>query len=139
MNRIRTLLFPILMLAGLVLSAFVIVTCLQAAADRRANSSADKTVSGASAQDLVTRGRGLFLAKGCLVCHRYDGLAQERDRMMEFSFDDVPNLTNLTVNADYLRRWLRDPKAIKPSTTMPTLNLSNDEIEALVGFLTTKN
>ena len=55
--------------------------------------------------------------------------------MVDFNFDDVPDLTKLKIDADYLRRWLHDPKALKPATTMPNLNLTDDEIDALVAFL----
>ena len=48
-----------------------------------------------------------------------------------------PDLTNVRLNADYLRQWLNDPSALKPDTAMPTLGLKSDEIEALIAFLKT--
>ena len=79
-------------------------------------------------------GQALFLAKGCVVCHHHEAVREARKELDGFSIG--PNLTNLQVDPDYLRRWLKDPAALKPGTEMPTLCLSGDEIEALVAFLT---
>ncbi len=38
----------------------------------------------------------------------------------------------------YLRHWLEDPKAIRPSTFMPNLRLDDAEINALLRFLLTE-
>lgn len=136
MNRIVSYVFPALMLAGLIVSLFVIVSSLQAAALPVAAPAVMPGASAANSGDLVAQGRGLFLAKGCIVCHRNDDLAAARAGMIEFSFDEVPNLTTLKIDADYLRRWLHDPHALKPTTLMPNLNLSDDEVNALVAYLT---
>jgi hypothetical protein len=46
-----------------------------------------------------------------------------------------PDLTHYQGNPDFLRQWLRHPRAIRPNTFMPNLDLSEAEIEALVAFL----
>ena len=80
------------------------------------------------------QGRDLFLAKGCVMCHRHDDVRQERAEI-DF-FDGLgPDLTNRKLDADYLRRWLNNPSAIKKGTEMPALGLSGGEIEALIAFL----
>ncbi len=79
-------------------------------------------------------GQALFLAKGCVVCHHHEAVREARKELDGFSIG--PNLTNLKADPDYLRRWLKAPSALKPGTEMPTLGLSDDEIEALVAFLT---
>lgn len=136
MNRTRSLIFPALMLVGLVVSVFVIVGALQAATLPVTGPQAPHVAANVISGNLVTEGRGLFLAKGCIVCHRNDDLSAARNGMIEFSFDDVPNLTTLKISTDYLRRWLHDPQALKPNTAMPNLDLSDSEIEALVAYLT---
>lgn len=133
MKRIGAVLFPVLMAVGLAISAFVIVTAIQAAPNLSAPTAPTGKVAAVSQQSLAQQGRALFIAKGCDVCHRNDKASNPADSML--LFDDVPNLTNVKIDADYLRRWLRDPKAIKPSTQMPNLNLAEGEIEALVAFL----
>lgn len=133
MKSIGAVLFPIVMVAGLLISAFVIVTAVLSASNLAAPTGANGPVAPVSQQALAQQGRALFVAKGCMVCHQNNRAASVGENTMQFG--DVPNLTNVKIEADYLRRWLRDPKAIKPSTQMPNLNLSEGEIEALVAFL----
>lgn len=79
-------------------------------------------------------GKSLFMAKGCIVCHQN---AAVNDAWKNFSgFSVGPNLTNLKADPAFLHRWLKDPSAVKPGTEMPTLGLSDEEIDGLVAFLT---
>lgn len=83
-------------------------------------------------QDLAETGKALFVAKGCNMCHTHA-------RAPASTLGGIgPNLTDLNLPADYLRRWLANPQAIRPATQMPNLDLSGDEIEALVAFLTAR-
>ena len=78
-------------------------------------------------------GRALFSAKGCVTCHHHAGVPGSGFA----SGSDIPDLTTYRWDADYLRRWLKDPSAVKPGTQMPTLGLSDEEIEGLIAFLNT--
>ena len=78
------------------------------------------------------RGADLFLAKGCIVCHTHEAVA---DRYSGPQTNVGPELTDLALPADYLHTWLRDPAAVKPNTEMPNLELGEAEIESLVAFL----
>jgi len=49
----------------------------------------------------------------------------------------APDLTHYQPDPDFVRRWLRDPSAVRPGSNMPNLRLSDDEIEALLAFLQT--
>lgn len=133
MNRIFNLLFPTLMILGMFVSGFVIVTSLQAATSPNPAPAQIQIASQTNSSELVAQGRALFVAKGCIVCHRHDGAAAYR--AMDFQFDNVPNLTNTKLNAEYLYTWLQDPQSIKPNTEMPNLGLKKTEIDALVAFL----
>jgi len=73
----------------------------------------------------------------CLACHTVDGtvgdqvgpnLARygERETLGAGVFD------NTEAN---LRRWLRDPRAMKPGVVMPDYGLSEEQIDALVAYL----
>lgn len=86
--------------------------------------------------DRTTLGRDLFLAKGCVVCHRHAAVADAREALRSFSVG--PDLTNWGADPEFLRRWLTNPVAVRPNTQMPTLGLRDDEIEALIAFLTAK-
>jgi cytochrome c2 len=35
-----------------------------------------------------------------------------------------------------LRKWLEDPTSMKPDTSMPDFNISADEIESIIAYLT---
>lgn len=77
-------------------------------------------------------GHDLFIAKGCLSCHVNERI---EPRYLSFSSQIGPNLSDYPTTAEYLREWLADPTSLKPTTQMPDLELSEDEIEALITFL----
>jgi cytochrome c1 len=83
-----------------------------------------------SQEDLVVEGRALFLAKGCATCHRHADVGRQPGLVAV-----GPVLTHYEAEEAFVRRWLRDPQAIRPTTTMPNLALAEQEIEALVAFL----
>ena len=76
-------------------------------------------------------GKALFSAKGCATCHHHDAVPSSGLG----PGGEFPDLTTYRWNADYLRTWLKDPSAVKPGTYMPNLELKQDEIEALIVFL----
>ncbi len=103
-----------------------------------ASASANTAVATQTAQsDQSERGKALFLAKGCAMCHMHDVVKASVGDYV--SVEMGPNLTHRPLSADYLRQWLKDPQALKPATEMPNLNLKSDEIEALIAFLTSNN
>ena len=84
----------------------------------------------ASQAEAEAQGRALFLAKGCVTCHRHDGAGTETGLV-----GVGPDLTHYQPDEPFVREWLRDPQAIRPTTMMPNLALEEDEIEALIAFL----
>ena len=92
-----------------------------------------------AALDGVQRGHDLFLAKGCVVCHAHATVSAERKAAGLSEFVVGPTLTNTPRDAAFVRSWLKDPSAVKPGTEMPTLGLGEDEINALVKFLSVKS
>jgi cytochrome c oxidase subunit II len=91
-------------------------------------------------------GEGLFISKGCGGCHTVEGLEGANGKV-------GPDLTHLhsrewfagasfELNERNLRRWLRDPPAMKPMNPennqgMPNLGLSEEEITQLIAYLET--
>jgi cytochrome c oxidase subunit II len=91
-------------------------------------------------------GAELFISKGCSGCHAINGLEGANGAI-------GPNLTHLysrkrfagavfELNDRNLRRWLRDPPAMKPMNPdngqgMPNLGLTEDEITQLIAYLET--
>ena len=88
----------------------------------------------ASVYDAVY-GEALFIAKGCYRCH-----TNTRIPIRYFTINSSigPNLTAYPTTAEYLQGWLKDPSAVKPDTRMPTLDLNDNEIAALISFLIEK-
>ena len=85
------------------------------------------------------RGREVFLALACQACHDIAGVS-------EGAFG--PNLTHLmsrsTIGAgvapldrDTLRRWIDDPQTLKPGCNMPSLELDDAQLDAVVAYLAT--
>ncbi|MBC7879340.1 MAG: cytochrome c [Anaerolineales bacterium] len=91
-------------------------------------------VSPVSSISQVELGRDLFIAKGCMMCHSH----VETNNIREFGIDSGPDLTNLTASPEYLRLWLKDPRAAKSTATMPNLELSDTEMDALIAFINDK-
>ena len=91
-------------------------------------------------------GEELFLTRGCGGCHTVEGLEGAAGKV-------GPDLTHLysrsyfagasfELNDRNLRRWLRDPPAMKPmipenNQGMPNLGLSEEEITQLIAYLET--
>ncbi len=88
----------------------------------------------------AAEGTTLFTAKGCIACHTIQSIPAARGTI-------GPELTKvgansqiagtLPMNDDNLKKWLKDPPAVKPGTVMPNLSLSDQEINSLVAFLKT--
>lgn len=77
-------------------------------------------------ETLVEEGLALFRAEGCATCH-------------DHQLNGAPNLAVYEVEPVFVRTWLRDPSAVRPGTFMPTLRLSETEIDALIAYLQAKS
>ncbi|MFN8453686.1 MAG: cytochrome c [Anaerolineae bacterium] len=132
-RRVRT---P-LALVGFSLTLVMALTGLGLAARTSASAEAAPPAPVRPDSAAVERGRALFMAKGCIVCHRHPAVKAERQRFgSDFAqFSIGPDLPTLTTDPQLLKTWLADPSALKPNTDMPNLKLSRAEIEALVAFL----
>jgi cytochrome c oxidase subunit 2 len=91
---------------------------------------------------LAAEGEQVYLNAGCTQCHVINGVWDiQGDRV-------APNLTHVASrhvlggasfknNPEDLTKWLSNPSAIKPGTFMPNLELTEDEIVALIEYLGT--
>jgi len=91
---------------------------------------------GNSSISPIELGRQLFIAKGCITCH----VNMKAEMISNHWTIDMgaPNLSAYSADAGYLEKWLSKPSAIKPAAQMPDLNLSENEIQALVAFINSK-
>lgn len=89
-------------------------------------------------------GKALVTSKGCIACHTIAGVPGAVGTIGPALSDmgdpgKHPKIAGgvLDNNVDNLKKWLKDPPAVKPGTAMPNLNLSQTEIDNLVAFMQT--
>lgn len=92
------------------------------------------TVSPAKSQtadtdELIALGKEIYNMKGCSGCHRIAGAGGTLG----------PDLTNegniISHDAEWHREHFIDPQSVVPGSTMPKVDLSDSEIEALTAFM----
>ncbi len=87
------------------------------------------TAGAAPAAAALDDGRPLVFNQMCVACHSLGGQGGSVGPALDTVGDRF--------DEDYLHRWIRDPAAVKPGTTMPKLPLSDDQIDELATFLST--
>lgn len=96
--------------------------------------------------DQATRGAQLFTQYACGSCHMIAGTEHRGSTDPASTRIGAPPLTNfatrqtisagvLTNTPEHLAQYLRDPQAVKPGVLMPNFRLSDDEVAALVAYL----
>lgn len=75
----------------------------------------------------ITAGEEVVKSVGCLSCHSVGGLGS----------DFAPELDNVgsKVTPNFLRQWISDPKSYDPDTVMPSLRLTDSEVDNAVAYL----
>lgn len=92
------------------------------------------------------KGRAVLESKGCASCHGMTGVPALAASAIPVSIDSKTMLRGRTLApdlrfardryaADKLVAWLKDPKAIKPDTTMPTIPLTDEEARDVAAYL----
>jgi cytochrome c oxidase subunit 2 len=86
------------------------------------------------------RGREVFMAARCAVCHAVRGtdahgqLAPDLTHLATRSTLGAGTLPN---TPDHLKAWVHDPQASKPGNQMPPNPLAPDDLQALLAYLGT--
>ncbi len=78
-------------------------------------------------ESAISAGEETVKTVGCLSCHTVDGLGSD----FAPALDSVGN----KVKPSYLRKWIENPREYDPDTSMPSLRLSNRELDNVVAFL----
>lgn len=91
-------------------------------------------------QDLMGRGRALAQSKGCVACHSIDGRPGVGPTWKGLfgKTETMANGATELVDDDYLRSFIRDPKARNLrgyAQVMPLIPLEGDELDALVAYI----
>lgn len=79
-------------------------------------------------------GELLFQQKGCIGCHMVNGTGAQGPGP-DLSHIATQPYDGLDNSPEFLSKWLEDPVAQKPDTTMPRLTLTPGERDALVQYL----
>jgi cytochrome c oxidase subunit 2 len=94
----------------------------------------------APSPEAAQAGRAVFLATACVNCHAVRGTPATGT----FGPDLTHLMSRATIGAgvaantrDNLRRWISDPDHLKPGVLMPAMNLTDDQIDAVVTYLMT--
>ena len=102
--------------------------------------SAQLQASTPPSTDEGLRGEQLFMQMSCVNCHAINGTTAHahvgpdlthlagRSQIGAGILDDTP---------DNLRRWLRNPQAVKPGVEMPNFAFTEDQVNALAAYLET--
>jgi cytochrome c oxidase subunit 2 len=94
--------------------------------------SADPVKATANAAE----GQAIF-EKSCMGCHAVAGKGGKMGPNLT-NFADRMRVAGIKPNEPkYLEEWLKDPQKMKPGNNMPNLNLSDDQVNALVDYLYT--
>jgi cytochrome c oxidase subunit 2 len=81
-----------------------------------------------------------FLSSACVACHTVTGT-----RALGRTGPDLTHLmsratlaaTEVSMNPTTLRDWIKDPQKLKPGNYMPTLKVSDTQLDQMVAYLTT--
>ncbi|MDE0400611.1 MAG: c-type cytochrome [Candidatus Poribacteria bacterium] len=87
----------------------------------------ESAVNYSKSESVIKAGEETVKTVGCLTCHTVDGLGSD--------FGPALDSVGAKVTPNYLRQWISDPKAYDPDTSMPSLRLSNREIDNVVAYL----
>ena len=81
----------------------------------------------AESQRAIKAGEETVKTVGCLTCHAVGDLGSD--------FAPALDSVGAKVTPSYLRQWIEDPKLYDPDTSMPSLRLSDAEIDNVVSYL----
>jgi cytochrome c oxidase subunit 2 len=94
----------------------------------------------AQVSDTVAEGQKIFERTACINCHAVGGTVANgrfgpdlthlvsRDTIASGAAPNTP---------ENLRRWIQDPSVIKPGSKMPSMGLSDPELNAVTAYLET--
>ncbi|RWC26400.1 MAG: cytochrome c oxidase subunit II [Mesorhizobium sp.] len=94
--------------------------------------------AAAATSDEAKTGEGLFLKHPCVMCHRIGGTpagGTVAPDLTHIASRQTLAAGTLTMSRGNLAAWIADPQGIKPGSHMPVVELSGDELNAVVAYL----
>lgn len=102
------------------------------AVESQSESSSSEAIEASVSQ--IEYGRDLFIAKGCITCH-YNSKAASRSEYWTIEPAGATNLSNFSADPLILEMRLKDPTSVNSNSQMPQLDLTKEEIDALIAFI----
>jgi cytochrome c oxidase subunit 2 len=99
-----------------------------------------KQAPSAPAGGDAAQGAQIFQQRTCINCHAIAGTgssARAGPDLSHLASRETLGAGVITNTPENLRRWLADPQAVKPGNHMPSLRLTDAELNALVAYLET--
>ena len=89
---------------------------------------------------LAAKGFELYKTGMCVACHTIDGVSYG---VLGPNLNKVATRTTIAAgiypnDEEHLKRWIKNAPAMKPGSLMPNMNLTYEQVEALVAFLQTR-
>lgn len=94
--------------------------------------------AAAPTADEAKAGEELFLKRPCVMCHRIGGTpagGTVAPDLTHLASRQTLAAGTLTMSRGNLAAWIADPQGIKPGSHMPVVELSGDELNAVVAYL----
>lgn len=95
-----------------------------------------KTAQAQPATGLAAQGQEVF-QKSCIGCHAVGGQGGKAGPNLDGFADRKTIAGILDYTDENLKKWLKDPQAVKPGNKMVINELSDQEVDALVEYLNT--
>ncbi len=87
----------------------------------------ESQVTYSQSESAIKAGEETVKTVGCLSCHTVDGMGSD--------FAPALDSVGTKVKPTYLRQWIENPRSYDPETAMPSLRLSNQELDNVVAYL----
>lgn len=87
---------------------------------------------------LVERGRDVYMSSACVYCHTIDGTPSQGTLgpdLTHFGSRETIAAGILENNPGNLAGWILDPQEIKPGNAMPAIDLTGEELQAMLEYL----
>lgn len=88
----------------------------------------------------VAVGRAMFLAKACFACHTIRGtvaMGKVGPDLTHLMSRDTIAAGILPNTPENLRKWIRDPAAMKEGALMPKIDITDDQLNQITAYLET--
>lgn len=94
--------------------------------------------AAAPMSDEAKAGENLFLKRPCVMCHKIGGTpagGAVAPDLTHIASRQTLAAGTLTMSRGNLAAWIADPQGVKPGSHMPVVDLSGDELNAIVAYL----